>query len=345
MDDNAEMIKTKLTEMFGLRYPIVQAPMGPFYTTQLATAVSEKGGLGVISHSNVIGTDPVKEMVKSIDYVIEHTDKPFGINIRAARIQTDAPILIRRIAQLVNQNTRVRDQLVYGLTSAGGPKLAAKMWKEKAPSIKHFHVAPSFNFAQKVLAAGCDGIVATGYEGGGHQSYEAINSTVLLAEICQEWPDRPVIACGGFATGRGLAAALAYGACGIAMGTRFIATRECEFVQQYKDLVLKSFDEDTIISPGMFAPIRLIKNKFTETHGQALTRDQKLNHEQEMDLHALMEEAKAYESVYRGDVENGAVPAGQSVGLIESIVNVDDLLQSIEREAEQALKHAAASIH
>src|SRR5271157_1029703 len=267
------MLHTKMTEMFGLRYPIAQAPMGPFYTTMLATAVSEKGGLGIISHPGLSDIDPVKEYVKAVEYVVEHTDKPFGINIRTARLQMDAPVIIRRIAYMINHNTKLKDQLVYGLTSAGGPKEAAKVWKAKCPSLKHFHVAPSYNLAQKCMAVGCDGIVVTGYEGGGHQSYEALNSTVLLAEMCQEWPDVPIIACGGFSTGRGLAAALAYGACGIAMGTRFIATYECEFHDNYKDVVLKANDEDTTIAPGYLAPIRLLKNNYTAAHGRALNRD------------------------------------------------------------------------
>ena len=335
------MLKTRLTEMFGIHYPIVAAPMGPFYTTQLTVAVSEKGGLGVLSHPGLSDIDPVKEVVKSIEYVIEHTDKPFGLNIRTARLQMDAPTLIRRVAYLINHNTKIRDQLVYGLTSAGSPKEAAKVWHEKCPSLKHFHVAPSYNLAKKVVAAGCDGIVATGYEGGGHQSYEAINSTVLLAEICEDFPDKPIIACGGFSTGRGLAAALAYGACGIAMGTRFIASKECEFHPNYKQLVLKSLDEDTTIAPGFLAPIRLIKNRFTATHGKALTREEKIKHEQELDPKGLLEELHAYELIYKnGDVENGAIPAGQSVGTIEDLPSVEEILDRIEKEAEACLRRA-----
>ncbi len=337
------MLKTWLTETFGLKYPIVAAPMGPFYTTQLTVAVSEKGGLGVLSHPGLSDIDPVKEVVKAIDYVIEHTDKQFGLNIRTARLQMDAPTIIRRVAYLINHNTKIRDQLVYGLTSAGGPKEAAKVWKEKAPSIKHFHVAPSYNLAKKVIAAGCDGIVATGFEGGGHQSYEQINSTVLLAEICEDFPDKPVIACGGFSTGRGLAAALTYGAVGVAMGTRFIASKECEFHPNYKQLVLKSLDQDTTISPGFLAPIRLIRNDFTEHHGQALSREQKIKHEQEMDPKALIEELHAYEKIYKeGDIANGAIPAGETVGTIEDIPSVDEILQRCEKDAETALKRAYA---
>ncbi len=341
--DVKSMLKTKLTEMFGLKYPIVAAPMGPFYTTQLTVAVSEKGGLGVLSHPGLSDINPPNEVEKAIKYVIEHTDKPFGLNVRTARLQMDAPTIIRRVSYLINHNTKIRDQLVYGLTSAGGPKDASKYWKEHCPSLKHFHVAPSYNLAKKVLAAGCDGIVATGFEGGGHQSYEQINSTVLLAEMCEDFPDTPIIACGGFSTGRGLAAALAYGACGIACGTRFIASKECEFHPNYKQLVLKSLDEDTTISPGFLAPIRLLKNNYTKTHGQALSRDQKIQHELTEGAEQLMEELKAYEKVYKeGDLENGAIPAGESVGTIEDMPSVDEILQRMEKDAEACLRRAYA---
>ncbi|MHA1732596.1 MAG: NAD(P)H-dependent flavin oxidoreductase [Promethearchaeota archaeon] len=337
------MIETKFQEMFGTRYPIASAPMGPFFTTELATTVSEKGGLGVLSHVNLVELDPVKEMFNAIDYVVEHTDKPFGINIRTARLQIDAPAIIRRLPRLIKNSPRVREQLVYVLTSAGGPREAAKVFKAKAPSVKHFHVGPTMKFVDKIVSLGCDGVVCTGYEGGGHQSYEKVNSTVLLAEACAKYPDVPIIACGGFANGRGLAAALSYGAIGIATGTRFIASKQCEFHPNYKQLVLDSTDQDTTIAPGYFAPIRLIRNEYTETHGEALDRDEKIKHDNEVDREAMVAELRAYESIYtHGDTVHGAIPAGQTVGLVDSVESVEDILDTIEKEAEAMLRRAAS---
>lgn len=339
------MIKTKMTEMFGLRYPIASAPMGPFFTTELATAVSEKGGLGVLSHVNLVEVNPVKEMAKAIEYVVEHTDKPFGLNIRTARLQIDAPAMMRRVPRMIRKNPKIREQLVYVLTSAGGPREAAKVFKQKAPSVKHFHVGPTMRFVDKIVELGCDGVVCTGYEGGGHQSYEKVNTSVLLAEACAKYPDVPIIACGGFASGRGLAAALSYGAMGIAMGTRFIASNECEFHPNYKQLVVDKHDEDTVISPGYFAPIRLIENEYTREHGQALDRTEKIKHDQEVDQEAIVAELRAYESIYtHGDTESGAIPAGQTIGVIDELANVGDILAECEREAEQMLKRATSYI-
>ncbi len=339
------MIKTKFQEMFGTRYPIASAPMGPFFTTELATAVSEAGGLGVLSHVNLVEIDPVKEMLNAIEHVVEHTDKPFGVNIRTARLQIDAPAMMRRIPRLMKKNPKVGEQLVYILTSAGGPREAAKVFQQKAPDVKHFHVGPTLRFVDKIVELGCDGVVCTGYEGGGHQSYEKVNSTVLLAETCKKYPDFPVIACGGFADGRGLAAALSYGAMGIAMGTRFIASKDCEFHPNYKQLVVDRTDQDTVISPGYFAPIRLIRNKFTDEHGVALDRDDKIKHDQEIDHDAMVAELRAYEDIYtHGDTEHGAIPAGQTLGLINSVESVEDILSDIEKEAERMLKQASQYI-
>ena len=174
------MIKTRLTELFGIKYPIISAPMGPFYTTKLTVAVSEVGGLGVLSHATLRGKNSVKDMIAQLEYVLEHTDKPFGVNVRTARIQTDHKIMLRKIIQNIKQNPKLREQLVYIITSAGGSKIASKLLKEKTPDVKHFHVSPALWLVDKSFAAGCDGVCATGTEGGGHQSYEGITTNFRI---------------------------------------------------------------------------------------------------------------------------------------------------------------------
>lgn len=338
------MIKTKMTEMFGLKYPIANAPMGPFYTTQLAIAVSEKGGLGVISHTNLVDVNSIEAMEKSIYDLIEHTDKPFGINIRTARLQTDNKSLIRKVAKLINSDSRIREQLVYGLTSAGTPRDASKIWKKKAPSLKHFHVAPALRFCDKIMEAGCDGLVVTGYEGGGHQSYEGVNTMILLAQACGKYPEVPIIACGGFADGNGLAAALACGADGIAMGTRFIASNECEFHENYKKLVVGREAHDTIMTTGSFGPVRLLENKYSLEHGKIMRKTEKMTQEAELSVDELREDLKKYELVYNGSVESGPVLVGQTVGLIDSVLSVEEILDMCERQAEKLLKNVAGHV-
>ena len=319
--------------------------MGPFYTTELAVAVSEAGGLGVVSHATLRGKNSVTDFKTQLDYVIEHTDKPFGINIRTARIQTDHRVLIRKIPQWRNENPRLREQLIYGLTSAGGPRLVGKMWKKKAPDLYHFHVGPALWLADKIIESGCDGIVATGTEGGGHQSYEGVTTLVLVQQIAQKYPDKLLVACGGIASPEGVAAGLAMGADAVAMGTRFIASNESEFHQNYKDLIAPASARDTILTTGGFGPIRLLKNKYCLEHGEVITKEEKISQELAYEMEGYLKDLLAYEIVYtEGDTINGAVPVGQTCGLIDSIIGVDDIVSGFSKKAEDILKNLCSNI-
>jgi enoyl-[acyl-carrier protein] reductase II len=339
------MIKTRITELFGIKYPIISAPMGPFYTTELAVAVSEAGGLGVVSHATLRGKNSVQDMKNQLDYVIEHTDKPFGVNIRTARIQTDHKIMLRKIAQWGKENPKLREQLAYILTSAGGSRDASKILKEKAPHIKHFHVAPALWLVDKVVAAGCDGIVATGTEGGGHQSYEGISTLVLVQQVARKYPEKPLIACGGFASPEGVAAGLAMGADAVAMGTRFIASNQSEFHPNYKALIPPATARDTLLTTGGFGPIRLLKNKYCLQHGEVVSKEEKIAQELAYNMEEYLKDLYAYEIVYtKGDVENGAIPVGQTCGLIDSIMDVEDIITNYTKEAELILKNLCSNI-
>jgi enoyl-[acyl-carrier protein] reductase II len=334
------MIKTRLTELFGLKYPIISAPMGPFYTTKLTVAVSEAGGLGVLSHATLQGKNSVNDMIEQLEYVIEHTDKPFGVNVRTARLQTDHKIMLRKIIQNINRNPKLREQLVYIITSAGGSKFASKLLKEKTPDVKHFHVSPALWLVDKSFAAGCDGVCATGTEGGGHQSYEGITTIVLVSQVAQKYPEKLLVAAGGIASPESVAAALAMGADAVAMGTRFIASTESEFHPNYKALIPPARAQDTMITTGGFGPIRLLKNKFALEHGKTLTKEEKIAQESALDMDSFLEDLYRYEIVYtQGDVENGAVPAGQTCGLIDSIMDVGDIITTFSNKAEELLKN------
>lgn len=339
------MIKTRITEAFGIKYPIMSAPMGPFYTTKLTVATSEAGGLGVVSHATLGGKNSIVDMKEQLDYVVEHTDKPFGVNVRVARTQTDHKIMLRKIGQWRKENPKLGEQLVYILTSAGGPREARELISKYQPEIYHFHVSPAFWLVEKTVKAGCQGIVATGTEGGGHQSYEQITTLVLLQEVCNAFPDKLVVACGGIASPQGVAASIAMGADAVAMGTRFIASNDSEFHPNYKALIPPAEDKDTILTTGGFGPIRLLKNKFALEHGKILSKEEKIAQEQGYDIDGYLAELHKYEIVYtQGDVENGAIPAGQSVGLIDELMNVDDILTTYTKEAEKLLKTACSKI-
>ena len=339
------MIKTRITEKFGIKYPIISAPMGPFYTTELAVAVSEAGGLGVVSHATLRGKNSVKDFKEQLDYFIEHTDRPFGINVRTARIQMDHRVLLRKIPQWRKENPKLREQLIYAITSAGGPRIAGKMWKEKAPDMYHFHVGPAMWLIDKIVESGCDGIVATGTEGGGHQSYEGVTTLVLVQQVTQKYPDKLLVACGGFASPEGVAAGLAMGADAVAMGTRFIASNQSEFHQNYKDLIAPASARDTILTTGGFGPIRLLKNKYCLEHGQVVTKEEKISQELAYNMEGYLKDLIAYEIVYtKGDTVNGAVPVGQACGLIDSIIDVDDIVSGYSKKAEELLKKLCSNI-
>ncbi|MBY8986008.1 MAG: nitronate monooxygenase [Candidatus Lokiarchaeota archaeon] len=340
------MIETNITKMLGIKHPILSAPMGPFYTTKLTVAVSEAGGLGVLSHVTVHGTVTIDEMKKSMEYVVEHTDKPFGFNIRTARLQPDAIKLCRQLPRFIMENPKIKEQCVYLITSAGSPRLIYnkhfEKLKESGSNIKHFHVAPSLYLAQKLVKSGIDGLVITGTEGGGHQSYENISTLVLLQQIRKSLPDVPIIASGGFATGEGLASALSMGVGAIAMGTRFISTKECEFHDNYKKIVVESSASDTELKTGIFGPARVWKNKMAENHNLVETKKEKQAAETSMSK--VEQELAELEKTYEGKIEEGIAYLGQSAELIDSVESVSDIINSIMNDAERCLTEAYNNI-
>jgi enoyl-[acyl-carrier protein] reductase II len=189
-----------------------------------------------------------------------------------------------------------------------------------------------------------DGMVVTGGEGGGHQSYEQVSSLVLLQQVCQKYPDFPVIACGGFATGQGLAAALGLGAGAIAMGSRFIASKESEFHEVYKGIIPPAKAQDTILVTGVLGPIRLWRNKYSLHHGLVASKEEKMAEEKGIDMDAMLEIMKKYELAYEGNVEDGAVLVGQSIGVINSLERVPDIIDDIVKVAEKQIKNMAAYV-
>ena len=336
------MIETNITKMFGIKHPIFSAPMGPFFTRDLALAVSEAGGLGVLSNVNIIGTDPVDEHKASIEYMIEHTDKPFGLNILTSRNNPGVRQMVRSLPRIVMGNVKMRDQCKYWLTSAGSSRILAesKSFQElrENSEVKHFHVAPAVWLAQKCVDSGVDGIVVTGTEGGGHQSYERVSTLVLLQQINKNYPDLPKIACGGFATGESLAAAISLGAGAIAMGSRFIASKQSEFHEKYKALIPPGNPQDTGLYTGSFGPIRLYKNEYALSHPAPSSKEEMIAYENSISPEQRVKDLGAYDRVYNGDVDTGAVLLGQSIGIIDSIDDVNEIIERIINKAENAIR-------
>lgn len=356
-------LKTNITEMFGIKHPIASAAMGPFRTTELALAVTEAGGLGMISHAHQSmdgrEADAIVAMKKNLDYVVEHTDGIFGFNIRTSRLTVDCDKLISETSKHIMGNPKLKEQCLYALTSAGSAKRMPQnkdfQKLRENTQIKHFHVAPALWLADKCVAAGCDGLVVTGFEGGGHQAYEKVGGLVLLQQVQQKHPDIPKIACGGFATGEGMAAALALGAGGIVMGSRFIASLDSEFHENYKKIVPPAKAQDTIVVTGVLGTIRLWKNKYSLSKGIVKSKEEKMGEEKVVAEHRtsisnedlaeeLRKDAYAAFAAYQGDMDNGAVLLGQSIGIIDQLESVSDIIESTIKDAEKALKRAVAFV-
>ena len=339
------VFKTNITEMLGIIHPIMAAPMGPFYTTDLTIAVSEAGGLGILSHIGLANKDPVEEMKKNMETVVEQTDKPFGFNIRTSRMEVSAYSLCSEIPEFIMNNEKIKEQCVYALTSAGSAKMlpsseSFQKLKESGSPIKHFHVAPALWLAEKCVSANVDGLVVTGSEGGGHQSYENVSSLVLLQQVQEKFPNVPKVACGGFSTGESLAAALSLGAGAVAMGSRFIASKESEFHDTYKKVVLPAKAQDTILATGVYGPIRLWKNQYAFDH-KAVTKEEKLAQESGLTQDDIIKTVRAYELAYEGNTEEGAVLLGQSIGIIDKIEEVSDIIERMVYDADAAIKKVA----
>jgi len=336
------MIETNITKMFGIKHPIFSAPMGPFFTRDLALAVSEAGGLGVLSNVNIAGTSPVEEHKASLEHMIEHTDKPFGLNILTSRNNPGVRQMVRSLPKIVLGNEKMRDQCKYWLTSAGSSRILAesKSFQElrENSEVKHFHVAPAVWLAQKCVDSGVDGIVVTGTEGGGHQSYERVSTLVLLQQINKNYPDLPKIACGGFATGESLAAAISLGAGAIAMGSRFIASKQSEFHEKYKGLIPPGNPQDTGLYTGSFGPIRLYKNKYALSHPAPSSKEEMIAYENSISPEQRVKDLGAYDRVYNGDIDTGAVLLGQSIGIIDSIDDVNEIIERIINKAENVIR-------
>jgi NAD(P)H-dependent flavin oxidoreductase YrpB (nitropropane dioxygenase family) len=287
-------------------------------------------------------------MKKNMEYVVEHTDKPFGFNIRTSRMQLDAGGLCRAIPRFINNNPKLKEQCLYVITSAGTPKMihnnAFQKLKDGGSNIKHFHVAPALWLADKCVSAGCDGVVVTGWEGGGHQSYEKVSSLVLLQQVKEKYPNLPLIACGGIATGEGMAAALSLGAGGIAMGSRFIASKESEFHENYKNIVPTAGANDTMWVTGVLGPIRLWRNNYSLHHGVVSSKEEKMALEAQLTPEKALEDQKHYEMTYEGNIDDGAVLLGQSIGAIKSIESVKDIMDNMVKTAEKALINASKMV-
>ncbi len=306
----------RITQLFEIDYPIVQAGMVWASGWRLASAVSNVGALGLIGSGSMY-PEILKEHIQKCRAA---TDKPFGVNV---------PLLYPNIEQHIQIVIEEKVPVVF--TSAGNP--ATWTPKLKGAGIKVVHVISSSKFALKAQQAGCDAVVAEGFEAGGHNGREETTTLVLVPAVCKA-VTIPVIAAGGIATGRQMLAAMVLGAEGIQSGSRFVASEESSSHQNFKEAVIHSLEGDTQLSLKQLTPVRLMKNKFFKEVQQA-----ELNGVSVDVLQSLLGKGRAKKGMFEGDLEEGELEIGQVSALIKTIESAGNIVQELWNEFELALRH------
>jgi enoyl-[acyl-carrier protein] reductase II len=304
------MIKTRVTDMLGIRYPIVQAPMGWIARAKLASAVSNAGGLGIIETSSG-ELEAVREEIKKMRAL---TDKPFGVNIAQAFVR-DPDIV-----------TFVVDQgIKFVTTSAGDPNRYCSALKDAGLTV--FHVVPSLAAALKAIDAGVDGLVVEGGEGGGFKNARDVATMVLLPLVCSK-VNVPVIAAGGITDGRSMAAAFALGAEGVQMGTRMVSAAESPVHENWKNAILAAKETDTVFL-NRFGPGPALR---------ALRTEKTTKFEKEPPEAIMGEFRNALALYFGGDMEASIALSGQVAGRIDAIKPVAQVIAETVAEFETTVK-------
>lgn len=308
-------MQTELTRLLGIETPIIQGGMAWVAEHRLAAAVSEAGGLGIIGAANA----PAEWVREQIRLTKQLTDKPFGVNVMLM-----SPYAAE-VAQVIAE-----EGVAVVTTGAGNPERYMELWKSKG--IKVIPVVASVALAKRMERAGADAVVAEGCESGGHIGE---STTMTLVPQVADAVSIPVIAAGGIADARGMAAAFMLGACAVQMGTRFVATKECQVHQNYKDKILKAKDIDTRVTGRSTGhPVRALRNDMTK---QYLDLEKKGASFEELEYLTLGGLRKA---VVEGDVKTGSVMSGQIAGMIQTELSCREVIENTVKEAEALLKGA-----
>jgi len=361
------MIRTELCEMAGIRHPIIQAGMGPYSTNRLAVAAANAGALGILSTSGFLyvrggsqesmsglvrqltdgkeGT-PLEHLKRVLHRTKDETNESkgiFGINCMVSAEMTQwAGAVLRTVAEAREEDPEMKERLRVIITSAGDPL----PWTDtiKPLGVKWFHVVPSVRHAERSERAGVDVVIASGHEGGMHIAWEPVHTMVLLPAVVKA-VDTPVVGAGGFGDGASLAAALALGAVGVQMGTRFLATRESDFTQMHKEHIVKSGERDTTVARGIVGPARYLKNQASmELTQVTVSKAPGLYLGQPDDLstvarEVLEKENEGFEALFGGDEPKALMPGGEVAGRIDDLPTVKDLVESTVAEAEGIIRN------
>ena len=305
-------MNTRITEMLGIEYPIIQGGMAWVAEHHLAAAVSEAGGLGLIGGANA-PAEVIRNYIREVKAV---TDKPFGVNVMLMSPYAD------EVAKVI-----VEEGVKVVTTGAGNPEKYLEMWK--AAGIKVIPVVASVALAKRMERYGADAVVAEGTESGGHIG-EA--TTMTLVPQVVDAVSIPVIAAGGIGDGRGIAAAFMLGAEAVQMGTRFLVAKECTVHQNYKDRVLKAKDIDSTVTGRTHGhPVRCLRNQMTREYVKLENEGKSFEELEYLTLGTLRK------AVQEGDVTNGTVMAGPSAGMVSQEQTCKEMIDEMMAQAETLL--------
>ena len=303
------MFSNRITHLFNISYPIIQAGMIWASGWRLASAVSNAGGLGLIGAGSMY-PDVLGEHIQKCKAA---TNNPFGVNI---------PLLYKDIDKHIQIVIDEGVKIVF--TSAGNPKTWTPLFKQHGLTV--VHVVSSSKFALKAQDAGCDAVVAEGFEAGGHNGREETTTMVLVPAV-SEAVSIPVIAAGGIATGRQMLAAMVLGAQGVQMGSRFVASEEASSHTNFKQAVINAAEGDTFLSLKKLTPVRLIKNKFFQDAQEAEARGAT-----EDELKELLGRGRAKKGMYEGNLDEGELEVGQVSALIHEILPAGRIVENVWQE-------------
>lgn len=304
----------RVTQLFKIDYPIIQAGMIWASGWRLASAVSNAGGLGLIGSGSMY-PDVLKEHIQKCKVA---TSKSFGVNIPLLYPDIDKHIQI-----VIDEGVKI----VF--TSAGNPKTWTSVLKEKGITV--VHVVSSSKFAKKAEEAGCDAIVAEGFEAGGHNGREETTTMVLIPAVVNA-VKLPVIAAGGIATGKQMLAAMVMGAEGVQMGSRFVASEEASSHINFKNAVINSQEGDTILTMKQLTPVRLIKNDFYKQVQEAENRGASVE-----ELKEILGRARAKKGMFEGQLEEGELEIGQVGANVRDILPAAKIVDEVWQEFREAL--------
>lgn len=299
----------RITNLFGISYPIIQAGMIWASGWRLASAVSNAGGLGIIGAGSMY-PDTFREHLQKCKAA---TSKPFGVNLPLLYPDIDKHIQI-----LIEEGVKI----VF--TSAGNPRTWTALLKEKGITV--VHVVSSSAFARKAEDAGCDAVVAEGFEAGGHNGREETTTLVLIPAVAAV-VKIPVIAAGGIATGRQMLACMVLGAEGVQMGSRFVASEEASSHIQFKQLVIGSQEGDTQLMMKQLTPVRLLKNAFSQQVIEA-----ELRGATKEELKQLLGRARAKKGMFEGELTEGELEIGQVSALLDTILPAGKIVEQVWQE-------------